>query len=119
MSVSMSMCGGSRNNKLYIKQQDGERSIVSGSSPPPPPAPAATAATTRKGPWTEDEDAQLVWFVRLFGERRWDFLAKVSGLRGGGCIIHHPQARIYLSVSVYMRAWGLVMMMMMILYDMG
>ncbi|GJM94379.1 hypothetical protein PR202_ga11019 [Eleusine coracana subsp. coracana] len=41
----------------------------------------------RKGPWTEEEDAQLVWFVRLFGERRWDFLAKVSGLRGGGCII--------------------------------
>ncbi|CAN6349511.1 unnamed protein product [Urochloa humidicola] len=24
----------------------------------------------RKGPWTEEEDAQLVWFVRLFGERR-------------------------------------------------
>ncbi len=30
------------------------------------------------------EDAQLVWFVRLLGERRWDFLAQVSGLRGGG-----------------------------------
>lgn len=44
------------------------------------------AAAMRKGPWTEEEDAQLVWFVRLFGERRWDFLAKVSGLRGGGCI---------------------------------
>jgi myb proto-oncogene protein len=41
-------------------------------------------ATTRKGPWTEQEDAQLVWFVRLLGERRWDFLAQVSGLRGGG-----------------------------------
>lgn len=40
---------------------------------------------TRKGPWTEQEDLQLVWFVGLFGERRWDFLAKVSGLRGGGC----------------------------------
>ncbi|CAN6326462.1 unnamed protein product [Urochloa humidicola] len=38
----------------------------------------------RKGPWTEEEDAQLVWFVRLFGERRWDFLAKVSGLRRTG-----------------------------------
>jgi len=38
----------------------------------------------RKGPWTEQEDLQLVWFVRLFGERRWDFLAKVSGLSGGG-----------------------------------
>jgi len=38
----------------------------------------------RKGPWTEQEDLQLVWFVRLLGERRWDFLAKVSGLNGGG-----------------------------------
>jgi len=52
---------------------------------------SSTAATMamRKGPWTEEEDAQLVWFVRLFGERRWDFLAKVSGLRGGGCILMH------------------------------
>ncbi|KAM0898321.1 hypothetical protein ACQ4PT_022004 [Festuca glaucescens] len=41
-------------------------------------------ATTRKGPWTEQEDAQLVWFVRLLGERRWDFLAQVSGLRRTG-----------------------------------
>ncbi|KAG6527818.1 myb-related protein MYBAS1-like [Zingiber officinale] len=46
-------------------------------------APAA-AKTTRKGPWTEQEDLQLVWFVRLFGERRWDFLAKVSGLNRTG-----------------------------------
>lgn len=38
----------------------------------------------RKGPWTEQEDMKLAWFVRLFGERRWDFLAKVSGLQGGG-----------------------------------
>uniref|UniRef100_A0A8I6WD49 Uncharacterized protein n=2 Tax=Hordeum vulgare subsp. vulgare TaxID=112509 RepID=A0A8I6WD49_HORVV len=38
----------------------------------------------RKGPWTEKEDAQLVWFVRLLGERRWDFLAQVSGLRRTG-----------------------------------
>ena len=38
----------------------------------------------RKGPWTEQEDMKLVWFVRLLGERRWDFLAKVSGLQGGG-----------------------------------
>jgi transcription factor MYB, plant len=47
---------------------------------------SSSTAAMRKGPWTEEEDAQLVWFVRLFGERRWDFLAKVSGLRGGGCI---------------------------------
>lgn len=36
---------------------------------------------TRKGPWTEQEDLQLVYFVSLFGERRWDFIAKVSGSR--------------------------------------
>ncbi|RWW08226.1 hypothetical protein GW17_00028349 [Ensete ventricosum] len=37
------------------------------------------ATQPRKGPWTEQEDLQLVWFVRLFGERRWDILAKVTG----------------------------------------
>jgi myb proto-oncogene protein len=45
---------------------------------------AHPGAGYRKGPWTEQEDLKLVWFVRLFGERRWDFLAKVSGLQGGG-----------------------------------
>ncbi|KAF6168522.1 hypothetical protein GIB67_015069 [Kingdonia uniflora] len=39
---------------------------------------------TRKGPWTEQEDLQLVYFVSLFGERRWDFIAKVSGLNRTG-----------------------------------
>ncbi|KAH7656892.1 myb proto-oncogene protein plant protein [Dioscorea alata] len=39
---------------------------------------------TRKGPWTEQEDMQLVCYVSLFGERRWDFLAKVSGLNRTG-----------------------------------
>ena len=38
----------------------------------------------RKGPWTELEDMQLVCTVRLFGDRRWDFIAQVSGLRGWG-----------------------------------
>lgn len=38
----------------------------------------------RKGPWTEQEDVQLVLYVNLFGDRRWDFIAKVSGLRVGG-----------------------------------
>jgi len=47
-------------------------------------AAAAGPGGVRKGPWTEQEDMKLVWFVRLFGERRWDFLAKVSGLQGGG-----------------------------------
>lgn len=35
----------------------------------------------RKGPWTEDEDILLVNFVQSFGDRRWDFIAKVSGLK--------------------------------------
>jgi len=61
-----------RNNK----KDDGEPQIII----------STPAATMRKGPWTDEEDEQLVRFVRLFGERRWDFLAKVSGLRGGGCV---------------------------------
>lgn len=40
--------------------------------------------TTRKGPWTENEDFQLVFYVRMFGDRRWDFIAKVSGLKVAG-----------------------------------
>ncbi|GFS42876.1 myb domain protein 59 [Actinidia rufa] len=39
---------------------------------------------TRKGPWTEHEDVQLVFYVNLFGDRRWDFIAKVSGLKRTG-----------------------------------
>ena len=35
----------------------------------------------RKGPWTEQEDILLVNFVHVFGDRRWDFIAKVSGLK--------------------------------------
>ncbi|XP_038894836.1 transcription factor MYB59-like [Benincasa hispida] len=38
----------------------------------------------RKGPWTEQEDFQLGCFVGLFGDRRWDFIAKVSGLKRTG-----------------------------------
>ncbi|CAN7022169.1 hypothetical protein IGI04_023427 [Brassica rapa subsp. trilocularis] len=38
----------------------------------------------RKGPWTEQEDIILVNFVHLFGDRRWDFIAKVSGLNRTG-----------------------------------
>lgn len=38
----------------------------------------------RKGPWTEQEDILLVNFVHLFGDRRWDFVAKVSGLKVEG-----------------------------------
>ena len=38
----------------------------------------------RKGPWTEQEDFKLNCFVGLFGDRRWDFIAKVSGLKVEG-----------------------------------
>ncbi|KVI03599.1 Homeodomain-like protein [Cynara cardunculus var. scolymus] len=38
----------------------------------------------RKGPWTEHEDVQLVFYVNTFGDRRWDFIAKVSGLNRTG-----------------------------------
>ncbi|XP_062198242.1 myb-related protein MYBAS1-like isoform X2 [Phragmites australis] len=38
----------------------------------------------RKGAWTEQEDLQLVCTVRLFGDRRWDFIAQVSGLNRTG-----------------------------------
>ncbi|XP_020577748.1 myb-related protein MYBAS2-like [Phalaenopsis equestris] len=39
---------------------------------------------TRRGPWTEQEDLQLVCFVRIFGDRRWDFIANLSGLERTG-----------------------------------
>ncbi|XP_047174595.1 transcription factor MYB59-like [Vigna umbellata] len=38
----------------------------------------------RRGPWTEEEDLKLVYFVNMFGDRRWDFIAKVSGLNRTG-----------------------------------
>ncbi|KAH1224872.1 hypothetical protein AAZV13_11G129700 [Glycine max] len=38
----------------------------------------------RRGPWTEQEDYKLVYFVNMFGDRRWDFIAKVSGLNRTG-----------------------------------
>ncbi|CAN8253324.1 unnamed protein product [Cochlearia groenlandica] len=38
----------------------------------------------RKGPWTEQEDILLINFVHMFGDRRWDFVAKVSGLNRTG-----------------------------------
>ncbi|URE30684.1 Myb-related protein [Musa troglodytarum] len=38
----------------------------------------------RKGPWSQQEDLQLVRIVGLFGDRRWDFIAKVSGLNRTG-----------------------------------
>ncbi|VVB05556.1 unnamed protein product [Arabis nemorensis] len=40
--------------------------------------------TLRRGPWLEEEDERLVKFVNLSGERRWDSLARVSGLNRSG-----------------------------------
>ncbi|KAJ0255278.1 Transcription factor MYB27 [Hirschfeldia incana] len=40
--------------------------------------------TLRRGPWLEEEDERLVKFVTLMGERRWDSLARVSGLKRSG-----------------------------------
>ncbi|XP_020579630.1 myb-related protein MYBAS2-like [Phalaenopsis equestris] len=44
----------------------------------------AASEEMRKGPWTEQEDMHLVCYVHLFGESRWDFIAKVSGLNRTG-----------------------------------
>ncbi|CAA0830331.1 myb domain protein 27 [Striga hermonthica] len=38
----------------------------------------------RKGPWVEEEDEQLAAAVAVLGDRRWDALAKSSGLRRSG-----------------------------------
>ncbi|KAJ9184352.1 hypothetical protein P3X46_004084 [Hevea brasiliensis] len=38
----------------------------------------------RKGTWLEEEDEQLVTFVTLFGDRKWDFIATASGLHRTG-----------------------------------
>ncbi|KAL3628457.1 hypothetical protein CASFOL_027503 [Castilleja foliolosa] len=38
----------------------------------------------RKGPWLEEEDEQLAAAVSVLGDRRWDALAKASGLRRSG-----------------------------------
>lgn len=34
----------------------------------------------RKGPWVEEEDERLTTFVALMGERRWDSIARASGM---------------------------------------
>ncbi|KAJ8537745.1 hypothetical protein K7X08_014285 [Anisodus acutangulus] len=38
----------------------------------------------RKGPWLDKEDERLAYVVAILGERRWDALAKASGLRRSG-----------------------------------
>lgn len=34
----------------------------------------------RKGPWVEEEDERLMTSVTLMGERRWDSIARASGM---------------------------------------
>ncbi|XP_023005846.1 transcription factor MYB114-like [Cucurbita maxima] len=38
----------------------------------------------RRGPWLEHEDRQLTMFVNRMGERKWDSIAKASGLERSG-----------------------------------
>ncbi|XP_021774351.1 transcription factor MYB59-like [Chenopodium quinoa] len=38
----------------------------------------------RKGPWYEEEDERLKTFVTVLGARRWDTVAKISGLSRSG-----------------------------------
>ncbi|ERM97535.1 transcription factor MYB48 [Amborella trichopoda] len=38
----------------------------------------------RRGPWMEEEDIKLAMSVKLIGERRWDHIAQVSGLKRSG-----------------------------------
>ncbi|XP_011620372.1 myb-related protein MYBAS1-like [Amborella trichopoda] len=38
----------------------------------------------RRGPWIEEEDIKLAMSVKLIGERRWDHIAQVSGLKRSG-----------------------------------
>uniref|UniRef100_A0A0A0LB54 Uncharacterized protein n=1 Tax=Cucumis sativus TaxID=3659 RepID=A0A0A0LB54_CUCSA len=38
----------------------------------------------RRGPWLEEEDRRLTIFVTRMGERKWDLIAKASGLERSG-----------------------------------
>lgn len=41
---------------------------------------AMQEAEPRKGPWLEEEDDQLAATVAVLGDKRWDALAKASGI---------------------------------------
>ncbi|KAG6668517.1 transcription factor MYB13-like [Carya illinoinensis] len=38
----------------------------------------------RKGPWTSEEDRLLIEYVRLYGEGRWNSVARLAGLKRNG-----------------------------------
>ncbi|KAK4756527.1 hypothetical protein SAY87_006654 [Trapa incisa] len=42
------------------------------------------AGDVKKGPWTEEEDAVLINYVRIHGEGRWNSVAHLAGLRRTG-----------------------------------
>ena len=43
-------------------------------------ASAMQGESLRKGSWHEEEDERLITFVKLLGSRRWDYVARVSGI---------------------------------------
>ncbi|XP_022767268.1 transcription factor MYB27-like [Durio zibethinus] len=45
---------------------------------------AMQGESLRKGPWHEEEDERLITFVKLLGSRRWDYVARASGLKRSG-----------------------------------
>ncbi|CAK7343216.1 unnamed protein product [Dovyalis caffra] len=45
---------------------------------------ACQGENLRKGPWLKDEDERLTAFVTLLGERKWDSMARTSGLMRSG-----------------------------------
>ncbi|GLT92312.1 hypothetical protein SLE2022_101520 [Rubroshorea leprosula] len=47
-------------------------------------AAAMKGKKLHRGPWQEDEDELLNTFVSLLGSQRWDFIARVSGLKRSG-----------------------------------
>ncbi|KAJ4704995.1 MYB transcription factor [Melia azedarach] len=46
--------------------------------------PCLQGENLRKGPWQEEEDELLTTFVTILGERKWDCIARVSGLKRSG-----------------------------------
>ncbi|XP_023540999.1 transcription factor MYB27-like isoform X2 [Cucurbita pepo subsp. pepo] len=45
---------------------------------------SALQAVQRRGPWLQEEDRRLTMFVTRMGERKWDSIAKASGLERSG-----------------------------------
>lgn len=50
---------------------------------------------TRKGPWTVQEDMQLIRYISSHGEGRWPFLAKAAGM----CDYMHGLFNVYHNIE--------------------